>query len=362
MLAGRVMELMSVGMHIAIDHLEVRSFRGVREGRLSGFANVNVFVGRNGCGKSSILEALYIALALDHGLSYVVRRRGWFGLASVDSLFFNKGRKAVVEAFLRDGSRESVVIEPSVPRASDISVLRERGLDVARLAVLRLIAEGRVTRIARLYIDAGSRYNSIVEVGAEAKEVCRAIFLDWNSVYVYGTPEEIFSRMMMEGGEEAKESVIEVLRSEYSELRDLVTLRVHDEWVLHVVFRDRAVPYYVIGDGVRYALAYLMTVLTPKSTVLLMEEPELHMHPSLMRLVARSILRSFTERKNQVFISTHSLELIEALVEEATSLGLGDSDLKIFRLRLVDGVLGSEVYTLSEAREALEKLGWDLRR
>jgi len=94
----------------------------------------------------------------------------------------------------------------------------------------------------------------------------------------------------------------------------------------------------------------------------LMEEPELHAHPSLMGVVVNSILNSHRERGNQVFLSTHSLELIEMLLEQAEKLGLKDRDLKIYRVALEDGVLHSEEYTLSEALEATRKLEWDLRK
>jgi len=93
-----------------------------------------------------------------------------------------------------------------------------------------------------------------------------------------------------------------------------------------------------------------------------MEEPELHTHPSLMRVVVNSILNSYRERGNQVFLSTHSLELIEMLLEQAEKLELKDQDLKIYRVTLENGVLHSEEYTLSEALNALRKLEWDLRK
>ena len=81
-----------------------------------------------------------------------------------------------------------------------------------------------------------------------------------------------------------------------------------------------------------------------------------------MKIVANSILHTHRERRNQVFLSTHSLELIEMLIEQAEKLGLKDQDLKIYRLALKNGVLYSKVYTLSEALDAVKKLEWDLRR
>jgi len=353
-----------MGTNLIVKGLEVEGYRGLRKASLADFAGINVFVGRNGSGKSSILEAIYIALKLHEGLGYVIKRRGWFGLASVESLFHGKSREAKITVLLGDGSREEVTIRHSIPDASHLDVLKARGLDTSRLYALNLSAKGKVVRDAMFYIDSKSKHEAVYYAypGEKVEVVHNATFIDWNSVYAYGTPEEVYSIMVKEGGEEAKEYVIKTLQTEYEELRDITVLRSYDKWVLHLTFRDRAVPYYVVGDGVRYALMYLMAVLTPREAVLLMEEPELHTHPSLMRVVVNSILNSHHERGSQVFLSTHSLELIEMLLEQAEKLELKDQDLKVYRVALEDGVLHSEEYTLGEALDALRKLEWDLRK
>ncbi len=46
-----------------ISRLTVRGFRGIREGVINGFSQFTVIIGKNGSGKSSILEAIYLASA-----------------------------------------------------------------------------------------------------------------------------------------------------------------------------------------------------------------------------------------------------------------------------------------------------------
>jgi len=346
---------------VIVKGLEVENYRGLRRASLTDFAGINVFVGRNGSGKSSILEALYIALQLDEGLGYIIKRRGWFGLASVEALFHGKSKEAKITVLLGDGSREEVTISHGIPDVDHLDALKVKGLDTSRLYVLNLSTKDKVKGNVMFYVDSSGKHSSIL-LTKDVRVIHDATFIDWNSVYTYGTPEEAYSILVKEAGEEAKKSVIKTLQTEYGELRDITVLRSYDEWVLHLTFRDRAVPYYVVGDGVRYALMYLMAVFTPREAVLLMEEPELHTHPSLMRVVVNSILNSYRERGNQVFLSTHSLELIEMMLEQAEKLELKDRDLKIYRVALENGVLHSEEYTLSEALNALRKLEWDLRK
>jgi len=349
-----------------VKGLEVEGYRGLLKAGLTDFAGINIFVGRNGSGKSSLLEALYIALKPHEGLSYVVKRRGWFGLASAEALFHGRSREVKIKASFGDETWEEAIIRRGVPIAEHLDVLKAKGLDVSKLYTLNLSSKGKATGDAVFYVDSSGRFHSIllslVPIGEEVRVVHNAVFIDWNSVYAYGTPEEVYSTMVKESGEEAKEAVIKTLQAEYEELRDIAVLRTYDEWVLHLTFKDRAIPYYVVGDGIRYALMYLMAVFTPKEAALLMEEPELHTHPRLMKIVANSILHTHRERRNQVFLSTHSLELIEMLLEQAEKLGLKDQDLKIYRIALKNSVLYSKVYTLSEALDAVKKLEWDLRK
>ncbi|ABL88637.1 hypothetical protein Pisl_1481 [Pyrobaculum islandicum DSM 4184] len=139
----------------------------------------------------------------------------------------------------------------------------------------------------------------------------------------------------------------------------MTPLYIHGRWVLHLVFENISVPFYAVGDGVRYALMLLIQALTPSGAAVLLEEPELHTHPSLMKIVANAILRSHIDRGNQIFVTTHSLELIKMITEEAREKGV--KSLKVFRLALDNGALHAEEYTLDETWRALEKLGWDLR-
>lgn len=347
---------------IVVAGLEVENFRGLREARLSRFAGVNVLIGKNGTGKSSVLEALYIGLALAEGLGYVAARRGWFGLSSVESLFHYGAQEARVKLRFSDDSQEIVTIKRSLPYQTDLTAAKERGgLDIEKLVMLELAYRGKVSVDVRFYADAKGKHYYVASQ-KEVSPIHEVFFVDWNSVYEYGSPERAFSDMLKAGGVEAKNSVIKLLRKEYEGLHDVITLQAGDDrWVLHLVFRDRAIPYYVAGDGVRYALMYLMRLLTPRGAVLLLEEPELHMHPRLLRIVAGAIIDAYVERGSQVFATTHSEELVRMLLEEATERGLGDGDLKVYKCTLDNGVLESEEYTLSEARELMEKLEWDLR-
>jgi len=348
-----------------VEGLEVKNYRGLRRASLSKFAGINVLVGRSGSGKSSVLEALYIALRLHEGLGYAIKRRGWFGPASVEAVFHDKSEETRISVSLGNGSYEDVVIGHFALGLRQVDMVKARGLDISRLHAIAMAASGEVSVEAAILIDHRGRYFTLpTDIGVTArgtKAVRNAVFADRATANTYGAPEELYSTMVAEGGGEARESVVRALQAVYGGLHDIAVLHTHGEWVLHLVFKDRAVPYYVEGDGIRHALVSLMAASTYRGAVVLMEEPELAAHPGLIEVVAGSIIRSYRERGNQVFISTHSPELVEMLLEQAEKSGLGDQDLKVYRVTLEGGTLHSEEHTMSEALNAV-RIGWDLRK
>lgn len=43
-----------------IDSIEINNFRGIHHGKIDGLSRVNLFFGKNNCGKSSLLESIFL--------------------------------------------------------------------------------------------------------------------------------------------------------------------------------------------------------------------------------------------------------------------------------------------------------------
>ena len=71
-----------------IGRIEVRNFRGIKETSIDGLSQLSILIGKNGAGKSSLLEALYLVSSCasikddvrgDMKLDYLISRRGGRG-------------------------------------------------------------------------------------------------------------------------------------------------------------------------------------------------------------------------------------------------------------------------------------------
>ena len=90
------------------------------------------------------------------------------------------------------------------------------------------------------------------------------------------------------------------------------------------------------------------------NTLLLLEEPEVHQHIGAIKPLFKALLNISKENNLQLFISTHSLDLIKVITE------LQDTESKIFHTSLENGVFKTREISLNDTR-LMTDLGIDIR-
>jgi AAA15 family ATPase/GTPase len=124
-----------------------------------------------------------------------------------------------------------------------------------------------------------------------------------------------------------------------------------------------ALPHYSVGvdwlgDGCRYAMNILAVGVLIKGTALLIEELETHQHPESLRKLIQTLFELAREQDLQLFLTTHSMELITYALDAAEERGI---DLKLHHLTLdQEGTLTSIPMSQPNARVLLD-IGHDPR-
>jgi hypothetical protein len=136
---------------------------------------------------------------------------------------------------------------------------------------------------------------------------------------------------------ERRDAVYGLLSDLVPDFEELTILVEEDERpVLHLRSGGRSVPLGLAGDGIQsFVQLALETAVAPEGLVLV-EEPEVYQHPRAIWANARGLLAN-VRRGVQIVLTTHSLELIDALLAEATPEDL--EKMALFNLRLDDGAL-----------------------
>ena len=324
-----------------IDSIEITRFRGIREGKLEGLTPLTVLVGPNGCGKSTVLDAMLIGGTREPSeavIEVVERHRD---VEQGPRWLFWKGEHRNPAEITLTASNECVR-ECQLKR---IQETREKKSDI------------RISCNAELQTPSGALSQ---KSAIEFPQFSPASFhTDGYGIF----PEELPPVKLVEARGNGRQVPLHQLYSETrkvgrrEETRALITdvvpgskdieiLTEGDKPIVYLIYKDGAVPAALSGDGIHALVRVTLELAACSDGVVLFEEPEVHQHPGAIRQSIRAILAA-VRRNIQVVLTTHSLELIDALLAESSDEDL--ERLSLYRLELEDGQLisvrqpGSEV-------------------
>lgn len=299
-----------------ITSIEITRFRGIREGKLEDLTPLVVLVGPNGCGKSSVLDALFIGGSLNGQQAVNSVRERHKGVP-------HKGRWLAWRADVRNPAQ--LTIGTSAGASETWTIMFER--DGSYTCCCR-----PTEALEKQLVEQGFRVS--VRPRTERLEGIPDIRLVEPTAFEdYPPLHQLYTEAANAGRKQEAKAIIKEL---VSGRPDLEILTEGDTPVIHLVFEDHSVPVAFAGDGL-YSLVRLGLALAsrPDGTVLV-EEPEAHQHPAAIRHTVRAIWAA-VRRDIQVILTTHSLELIDAIVAESSP---GDVErLCLYRLELENGKL-----------------------
>jgi energy-coupling factor transporter ATP-binding protein EcfA2 len=329
-----------------IQAVAIRGLRGIREGELRDLTPLVILVGPNGCGKSTVLEALFIGASNTPGeaIGKCVQRRS--GVWNGSRWLFARQATSPTEWHVRvqseSAERTTALI---VPGANMITAMPA--------------ARGQVTSV-QLQIKPDNQW--VVTQDAVPQMPVLHVASDVRLVEprpdVTQAPlHRVYSAAVQNGKrKEAEEFVRDVLPG-FVDL-EILTAPDSDQPEVNVVFQSGALPLALAGDGVQALVRQCLELAALKDGLALLEEPEAFKHPAAIRQTARAIVAA-TKRGVQVILATHSLELIDAMVEASDDAAL--NNLSLYRLALKDGTLTSSRLAGGEVKLLRAQIEEDLR-
>ncbi|MGO4307340.1 AAA family ATPase [Cupriavidus sp. RAF12] len=82
---------------------------------------------------------------------------------------------------------------------------------------------------------------------------------------------------------------------------------------------DRTVPLEMVGTGVLQAIQLVAYVTAYDPALLLLDEPDAHLHPSNQKLLALTLQRIAEAGRTKIILATHSRHMFDALAREETT-------------------------------------------
>ena len=333
-----------------IRTLALRGYRGFRSFGLSDLKQVNLLVGKNNCGKTSILEAIDLLVSRGNStvLSQTAHRRGEVGplrgmeqssshgqemLPDISHLFF--GRQLKQGVTLRISSDDDVgplLVELlSLPEVEEAMGLRGSGGarqtsffadDMNPEPVFGFRVTGNVPNwfhISPVLHDGlllfSRSVRSDISRSDPVPEAPPVKFLTADSLQP-DSMRIMWDRVLAEGRESEVINAMKLLESDLDSIHFLTddAYRGTSGGVLIGSRKSgRRVPLGSFGDGMRRVLALSLSLVRTANGFLLLDEIDTGLHFSAMEEMWTLVVNAARESNVQVFATTHSYDCIQGL-------------------------------------------------
>ncbi len=296
-----------------INELYIKGFRCFRDLRVEPLTRVNLFVGQNNAGKTSLLEAVeVVAIGNIEGLARSAVRRDENVLRpSGTGEDFKEHVLDPSHLFyghdLRPGKNLKIVgfgefelwVQCSVEKIVDSlqKILRFRSNSIGHEAILTVSPSGGVLPPPLRGAESHPRLNFLAADSTDSAHLGQL----WDALVL--TPEE--------------KEITESLRIIEPQIERLAFLSEGRGGSANILLKlkgvEQRVPLGSLGGGSRHLLALVLNLLSARGGFLLADEIDTGLHYSMMLDMWRLIVESARRLDVQVFATTHSLDCVRAL-------------------------------------------------
>ncbi len=309
-----------------IQDLEISNFRCFKALHIRDLSRFNVIVGRSGAGKTALLEALFFLAS--GGPQPILKIRQLRGLGEKTSIsadtrsfrslwrdfFFDFDEASTIELRSRGTDENARSLRVSYGSDGATVPFGEGSVDtLLRHATIDFeyeMANGRIVGCQVALTNQGLSFGAMVETFP-------AIFL---SPAAREDPERNGQRFSFLSKRGEHEAVVSVIRKQFPFIENLSveyssdgTAMVHAK--LHSM--SEKVPLPLVSDGINKMLSILLAVDYCSHGIVLIDEMENGLYFDLMGRASKAILDAARESNTQLFVTTHSLEYLRALLPVA---------------------------------------------
>ncbi|WP_420450138.1 AAA family ATPase [Candidatus Palauibacter sp.] len=334
--------------------IRIQGYRGLDTFRLEGLGRLNLLVGPNNSGKTSILECIELLRSAgeSHVLWSIAGRRGEWGLANeehdrvppgprreildVSHLFANRELNGTIEIEADLGTDDhpagwndkvTMWVEATSSSPNDESEAEDSGENfVLRVEwsegadVKAFVTENRFTEDGFLFgPPRPARTRNGSSRGVQFVRTSRM------------TPRDVvraFSKFVLTPRHEIIRQALRIVEPKVEDLAPIADYRTRFSReapggvVLRLSGVEDRVPIGSMGDGMWHMLGLALSIADADGGVLLIDEIDTGLHYSVMEAMWRMLSKAASARSIQVFATTHSRDCYESLAAVAQGDGV----------------------------------------
>lgn len=338
-----------------LTYLNIHQFKSIEDLELKDLSTINIIVGDNNSGKTSLLEAMSI-LGNENSIKSILNN------VSKKSFAYPLSMDLFLEIFPREQD-----INKSIKIKSTIKGLT-REITINGNIVNDIDVNENIDKVFLGNINIKVDDKTVIDKNISIEEMKNIKYLNEYDIIkiVYVTPYDYCRSDLIECTLENindidKENIINLLNifdPDISDFKIVKKLNTGGSYVYIYHNIDGFTPLFSFGDSIKKVFTLAMAMVSAKNGILLVDEIESAIHKNYINKMFDKIIKICKEYKIQLICTTHSLEAIDGIIH---SLGNQIDLLSCFRMEVYDNKTYYTRFSGDRLKDIRNLLGQDVR-
>lgn len=300
------------------NKIKIERFRGIKYASIEGLKQINLFFGKNNCGKSSLLESLFLASGVSNPLLpiYVNIMRG-YGKARLNDLeleFYNLDSTLPIHIKLENEEKRDLKITLFQQNQNNVSLKTDEAnilsnVDESKYGLKLDFAINDKVFGSEVHFDSTNSNDATRIIPKDYEEPLRCVYL--SPKYDFNASIQGLKNILQNKDEHF---IVEGLKLIEPRVKDFIFT---DKEMLVDVGLSKRIPVNMMGDGARKIVSLLTAVYDCKDGALLIDEISNGFHYSVMCSLWKVLINAAVINNTQLFITTHDVDSIKGLRDAA---------------------------------------------
>lgn len=339
-----------------IKSIEINQFRGIKQLVVSDFSKINLIVGDNNSGKTTFLEAIQLLFAKSQlsSVKNIIKQRTVLNISDnsfytsfirmfnveqneelLDLDIYAESNNGPIEFEVR--GREKVISGEEALQMSTMSSRQKSYYKKSTTFIpetVKLFTGSMISQNGKKALEKDIRFTSLDNaiVGTVIKKEVQYIPSFGHLRY------DLLQNIV--DNPEYKKLAISILKQFDESIVDICYTKADDESFLESIITENGVnmPFSVYGDGIKKILYILNKLFDATDSILLIDEIETGLHKKYYDKLFPVVFELAKKLNVQLFIATHSMEAIDAILEYGKYENDTNSNdpIKVITLKKVD--------------------------